>query len=75
MFSRADNVITLCEMKYSVAPVGKRVIREVEQKVAVLQRLYPSKTIQRVLVVHGEPSRELAASGYFYRIIPATELF
>ena len=75
LFSRADNVMTLCEMKCSVATVGKRVVREVEARAAVLQEIFPSKSIQRVLVIHGEPSRELRASGYFYRIIRATELF
>ncbi len=75
LFSRADNVMTLCEMKCSLAPVGKKVVREVEARAAVLQEVFPSKTIQRVLVIHGEPSRELASSGYFYRIIRATELF
>lgn len=74
LFSRADNVITLCEMKCSVSPIGIGVIKEVERKAELLQRAFPSKTIQRVLVVHGEPSRDLARSGYFYRIIGSAEL-
>jgi hypothetical protein len=74
LFSRADNVLTLCEMKCSVAPLGMDVIREVERKVQQLQREFPSKTIQRVLVVHGEPSSEVVKAGYFYRIIHAAEL-
>jgi ATP phosphoribosyltransferase len=74
LFARADNVLTLCEMKCSVAPIGVDVIREVEQKAQRLQQEFPSKTIQRVLVVHGEPSREVVQSSYFYRIIKAQEL-
>ena len=74
LFSRADNVISLCEMKCSVAPIGIGVAKEVERKVELLHAEFPSKTIQRVLVVHGHPSRELAQSGYFYRIIKAAEL-
>jgi len=74
LFSRADNVISLCEMKCSVAAIGTGVTREVERKVELLRAEFPSKTIQRVLVIHGRPSRELSQSGYFYRIIKAAEL-
>ncbi len=74
LFQRADDVLTLCEMKCSVAPVGMKVVQEVERKAELLQRAFPSKTVQRVLVLHGEPSRDLARSGAFYRIIRAAEL-
>ncbi len=74
MFIRADNVITLCEMKCSAAPIGTRVIEEVETKAQCLQQVFPSKTIQRVLVLHGRPSAELERAGYFYRIIRSAEL-
>ncbi|MEI6169274.1 MAG: hypothetical protein WCS52_18990 [bacterium] len=74
LFARADNVMTLCEMKCSAAPTGMDVIREVDRKVHLLQQEFPSKTIQRVLVIQGEPSREVLQSGYFYRIIHANEL-
>jgi hypothetical protein len=74
LFSRADNVISLCEMKCSVAPVGIGITEEVERKVELLRAEFPSKTIQRVLVIHGRPSRELSQSGYFYRIIKVAEL-
>lgn len=74
LFDRADNVITLCEMKCSVSPIGKSVVEEVERKAELLHREFPSKTIQRVLVVHGEPSRDLVRAGYFYRIITSAEL-
>jgi hypothetical protein len=74
LFSRADNVITLCEMKCSVSPIGTGVVKEVERKAELLRRAFPSKTIQRVLVVHGEPSRDLVRAGYFYRIIRSAEL-
>jgi len=75
LFSRADSVMTICEMKCSASPVPKKVIQEVDRKVCVMRDLFPAKTIQRVLVVHGKPSRELSSSGYFYRIIRASELF
>ncbi|MFH0946279.1 MAG: ATP-binding protein [Planctomycetota bacterium] len=74
LFDRADNVMTLCEMKCSVARIGMRVVTDVERKVELLQRAFPKKTVQRVLVVHGEPSRDLVRSGAFFRIIKAAEL-
>lgn len=74
LFQRADNVLTVCEMKCSVAPVGAGVVNEVEQKATMLQQAFPAKTVQRVLVVHGEPSRDLEQAGYFYRIIRSREL-
>ena len=74
LFQRADNVLTLCEMKCSLSPIGLGVVQEVERKVALLQHAFPAKTIQRVLVVHGEPSRDLIRAGYFYRIIRSAEL-
>ena len=74
VFSRADSIITLCEMKCSVARVGKGVIEEVERKAQFLAQAFPSKTIQRVLVLHGRPSAALEKAGYFYRIIRSAEL-
>ncbi len=75
LFDRADHVITICEMKCSLTPVGRKIIQEVERKAAVIRRKYPSKTIQKVLIILGKPTRELASSGYFYRIIEAEDLF
>ncbi len=75
LFDRADKVITLCEMKHRVKPVGMEVLKEVERKVEVLATRFPGRTIQKVLITTGEPGRELCASGYFYRILRADELF
>jgi hypothetical protein len=74
LYSRADDVITLCEMKCSVAPIGASVVKETEKKAELLRRVFPSKTIQCVLIVHGTPSRDVARSGYFYRIVQSNEL-
>jgi uncharacterized protein len=74
MFARSDNVITLCEMKCSKAPLGTKVMEEVELKVQIIKKAFPRKTIQRVLVIHGRPSKELEGAGYFYRIINTREL-
>lgn len=73
-FDRADGVITLCEMKRQTAPLGRAVVPEVERKAEALRLAYPRRTVQPVLVVDGPVSKELTASGYFYRIIQAPEL-
>lgn len=73
-FTRADHVITLCEMKRQTAPLGKAIIAEVERKAEILQAEYPRHTIQRVLVTDGPVSREVEQSGYFFKIIHSREL-
>ncbi|MBU0505584.1 MAG: ATP-binding protein [bacterium] len=73
LFDRADKVITLCEMKYRLTPIGKDVIAEVEKKAQLLENI-TNKTIQKVLVTKSEPTKELIASGYFYKIIMAKDL-
>lgn len=75
LFFRTDHVITLCEMKCSNRPISIKVVKEVERRAAVLHELFPGRTIQRVLILAGEPSGDLIRSGYFYRIIQARELF
>ncbi len=73
-YDRSDGVITLCEMKRQTAPLGRAVIAEVERKAEVLRQAYPRRTIQPVLVLDGPVSKEVAAAGYFFRIIQATEM-
>lgn len=75
VFDRQDNVITLCEMKYSLTPVGMDIIKEVERKVEILKSRFKKKTIQKVLISRSSPTKNLAASGYFYRIIRPDEFF
>ena len=74
IFDRADNVLTLCEMKYSAATIGVNIIDEVEPKCNILRQLYPKKTIQKVLITVSKPSKDLQNHSYFYRIIMAEEL-
>ena len=75
LFARADRVITLCEMKYTLSPIGKNIISDVERKVDFLKRKFPKYTIQRVLVTRERASKELLQTGYFYEIIEAEALF
>jgi len=73
-FDRADKVITLCEMKYTVQPIGMDIIEEVEKKAERLRQNYRAKTIQPVLLTLSKPTTELDNSGYFFRIIRAENL-
>ena len=74
MFLRKDNVITLCEMKRQLDPVGKNIVAEVERKAAIVQSAFPKHSIQRVLILDGTVSREVRQSGYFYKVISANEI-
>ncbi len=73
-YQRKDNVISLCEMKYSQSPVGMSIIQEVGTKEEILKENFPGKTIQKVLITLSRPTRELEGSGYFWKIIRAEEL-
>ena len=73
LFDRADNVVTLCEMKYSHIEPGIGIISEVEKKAEKLKQYVGKKTIQKVLITLMPPGKELAASGYFYRILQPEE--
>ena len=73
LFNRSDNVITLCEMKYSISPIGTGVIEEVERKADILAAEFKNKTIQKVLISRSKATDNLIASGFFYRIIKPEE--
>ncbi len=73
LFDRKDFVISLCEMKYTQTPVGVNVIPEVERKVELLQKKFRNRSIQRVLISKNGVTKDLMASGYFYRIIDPEE--
>ncbi len=72
LFDRQDNVISLCEIKYTNKKIGVDIIEEVEQKVELLDE--KRKTIQRVLITKSEPTQELIDKCYFYNIITLDDL-
>jgi uncharacterized protein len=74
VFDRADNVLTVCEMKYSRRAVGIEAIAEMERKIELLQPVSKGKTVQPVLIARSQPSQDLIDRGYFYRIIQAADL-
>jgi hypothetical protein len=73
IFDRADDVLTVCEMKYSAGTVGVEVISSMKRKIEWLQPVALGKTIQPVLIVRERPSQALIDQGYFYRIIEARD--
>jgi len=73
VFDRADDVLTVCEMKYSSNAVGVEVISSMKRKIELLEPVAKGKTIQPVLIVRERPSQNLIDQGYFYKIIEARD--
>ena len=74
VFDRADNVYTICELKYVQAKVNLKIIAEFEKKLA----LFPNpkqKTIQKVLITTEGAEQSLINRGYFDRIITLADIF
>ncbi|MBT3378475.1 MAG: ATP-binding protein [Lentisphaerae bacterium] len=74
VFDRADNVLTLCEMKCSRNPIGKGGVDDVEAKAALLREAFPRKTIQSVLLCHGSVTDLVTRSPYVHRVLGARTL-
>ncbi|MFC1572341.1 ATP-binding protein [Candidatus Eisenbacteria bacterium] len=71
LYKRADNVITLCEIKHR-SKVTKEVIAEVEAKVEAMG-VRNSVTIEKVLISALPPGKELYDAAYFVRILTAED--
>jgi AAA+ ATPase superfamily predicted ATPase len=72
LFKRADNVITLCEVKFRER-VGREVIDEVARKLAALPGL-GNYTVEKALISAFPPSKELLEEGFFSRVLTADDL-
>ncbi|MFA6263271.1 MAG: ATP-binding protein [Candidatus Babeliales bacterium] len=73
IFDRADNVYTICEIKYLQSKVGTSVIDEFEKKLA----LFPNKankTIHKVLICSEGADKALINRSYFDDIITRDQL-
>jgi len=73
IFDRADNVYTICEIKYFQGKVGTSVIQEFETKLS----LFPNKsnkTIHKVLICSEGADEALVNNGYFDEIITVAQL-
>ncbi len=73
LFDRADHVLTLCEMKYTNKPIGMGIVGEVERRCEILQKNFPQKTIQKILITESQSTKELQSSGYFYKILTTSD--
>ena len=74
VFQRADRVITLCEIKFQSASIGKSVIEEVEQRRAAFPN--PKRhTIETVLITASPATDDLRRERYFNRILSLEDLF
>lgn len=74
LFLRADKVHTICEIKYTDAPVGGEIVRKFERTLSLYQELFKSKTIQRVLISAAGVDQALKNRGVFDRVIDLEEL-
>lgn len=73
VFDRADNVITICEIKYLQSAVDATIIQEFEQKL----KYFPNeknKTIHKVLISAEGVTPALLNRSYFDRVITLEEL-
>jgi AAA+ ATPase superfamily predicted ATPase len=68
VFSRADKVITVCEIKYKKTPVTRAILAEFERKLD----LFPtpaSHSIQKVLIAANGCDESVRNAGYFDEIV------
>jgi AAA+ ATPase superfamily predicted ATPase len=73
LYKRADRVLTICEVKYTSAPVGVSVIKEVEKKLELLadkKRL----SIHKVLISANGVDKSLQNKAYFDQIFTLEDL-
>ena len=64
LYQRADNVITLCEIKYHTKKIDKQIISQVD-RIASLFPLPQGYTLEKALISLYGPSDPLKSTGYF----------
>ncbi len=74
LFDRADNVLTMCELKSSKSPIGIEVEKEINQKIDFLQKKYKRHSIQAVLIYDGTITNNLKNSPYILKKISSEQL-
>jgi hypothetical protein len=52
-------------LKYRLSDV----VQDVERKVNILQSKFKQKTIQKILISLSPPTKDLTATGYFFKVI------
>jgi len=74
IFDRADHVLTICEIKYTLGKTGVEVIDEFEKKLRLMPDL-ENKTIEKVLITATGATDALQKLAYFDRIIDLDDIF
>jgi AAA+ ATPase superfamily predicted ATPase len=74
LFERADNVYTICEIRYLQKKVGIAVINDMENKLSLFSNP-ANKTIHKVLICNEGVDSALMNRAYFDDIITLAELF
>lgn len=74
IFDRADHVLTVCEIKYTLGKTGVEVIEEFEKKLSQLPDL-GKKTVEKVLITASGATDALINRAYFDRIITLEDIF
>tara|TARA_B100000989_G_scaffold250615_1_gene198413 strand:+ start:1130 stop:2530 length:1401 start_codon:yes stop_codon:yes gene_type:complete len=74
VYSRSDNVITVCEMKYRDKPIGVEVVAEVEKKCAELT-IPRGYTLEKALISRFGADEPLQKLGYFHHLLSVDDLF
>lgn len=73
LYLRSDNVITLCEMKYTNQPISTKVIPEVERKAKLIEA--PARiSIEKALITRMGVEQSLIDSDYFNYILTVDDL-
>jgi len=74
LFTRADNVVNLCEIKYRSAKSGKSLIQEVQSKIDQYPAS-PQASVEPILITASEVTDSLRNEGFFTHILTLEDLF
>jgi hypothetical protein len=74
LFKRADNVITVCEIKHQNNKIGTKVIPDMERKCSLLKTPRGFVQEKALISLHG-PDKPLLDSGYFNSFVTLEDLF
>jgi len=74
VFQRADQVHTVCEIKYTREAVGKEIIPAFERALALYKTQFPKVSIHRVLISANGATPELKRAAIFDNIIDLSQL-
>jgi len=74
IFDRADNIYTICEIKYLQGKVSTKVIQEFERKLSLFPQK-SNKTIQKILICNEGVESALFKRHYFDQVITTGEFF